>query len=845
MTPIVEFDAFFVQLSLDLTTSKYVHMRQLLLLLLCISLPCTLVSQDLQSPSEFLGYELGSQFTRHHQVVDYFEHLAEKAPERLQLVQYGETNERRPLLLAFLSSPENMKNLENIRQEHLKGIAGNGNAKTAIVWLSYNVHGNESVGTEASLKTVHALLTQHGDYLKNTVVILDPCLNPDGRDRYVNWYNQYKNTPYTVDPNSTEHHQGWWTGRSNHYMFDLNRDWAWLTQLESRHRIKEYNKWLPHVHADFHEQGMDEPYYFAPAAEPYHEVITDFQRSFQIDIGKNHAKYFDAQGWFYFTKESFDLLYPSYGDTYPTYNGAIGMTYEQGGSGKAGLGVITQVGDTLTLKDRVAHHHVTGLSTVEISSKNATKLISEFKKFYKNKSYKYQSYVLNGDPDKLNSLAHLLDQHQIEYGSGTGAKVKGFRYVTGKAGTIKSSEQSMVVSVDQQKGTLVKVLFEPDTKLSDSLTYDITAWSLPYAYGLDALASETKIAAQETTPWKTRTVERKKRSKNAYAFLMDWGGMADARFLADLLKEDIRVRYAKLPFALDGHNYKRGTLIITRQDNIHKNDFLEVLDNLATKHRQQLTETYTGFVDSGKDFGSEYVQMVPKVKVAMLAGGPTSTLRFGEVWHFFERQLQYPLTVIDTDYIKGVDLSNYDILILPGGDGYVDYLNDKKLEKLKNWVSQGGRLIAMGGAIEGLVANNGFGLKAKEGENGPYTHLKVYEETEREKLKGNIEGAIFKTKVDPSHPLAYGYGSTYFTLKQNTFAFDYLDMGTVAYMEAGTQVPVVGFAGSEAQKTIGKTLIFGVEDYGKGSVVYLVDNPLFRGFWENGKLFMANALFML
>src|SRR5690606_10558989 len=244
-----------------------------------------------------------------------------------------------------------------------KSTKGEGAPTKAIVWLSYNVHGNESASTEASMQTIYDLLTSKSDYLENTVVIIDPCINPDRRDRYVNWHNQFKNVPNIIDPNSKEHHEGWLSGRSNHYMFDLNRDWAWLTQIESRKRIKIFNQWLPHIHVDFHEQGVNNPYYFAPAAEPFHEVVTDFQRNFQVTMGKNHAKYFDANGWFYFTKEIFDLLYPSYGDTYPTYNGGVGMTYEQGGSGHAGLGISTFIGDTLSLHDRIAHHHTTGLST--------------------------------------------------------------------------------------------------------------------------------------------------------------------------------------------------------------------------------------------------------------------------------------------------------------------------------------------------------------------------------------------------------------------------------------------------------------------------------------------------
>ena len=400
--------------------------RFLLIIVLLLSL--TIQSQQLKTPSEFLGYELGSEFSRHHEVVDYYKYLAEAAPQQVKLIEYGETYERRPLLLAYISSAENMANLENIRKEHLKALKGESDTNKAIVWLSYNVHGNESVSTEASMKTIHTLLTSKSSYLENTVVIIDPCINPDGRDRYSNWYNQYKNTPHNVDPNSKEHHEGWWSGRSNHYMFDLNRDWAWLTQKESQQRLKVYNTWMPHVHVDFHEQGVNNPYYFAPAAEPYHEVITKFQRDFQVTIGKNHAKYFDKEGWFYFTKEVFDLFYPSYGDTYPTYNGAIGMTYEQGGSGRAGLGIITNIGDTLTLNDRIAHHYTTGLSTVEVAHKNQEKLNNEFQKFFQSKNYKYKSYALSGNKDNIDKLAKLLANHQIEYGFSNGGTIKGFNY---------------------------------------------------------------------------------------------------------------------------------------------------------------------------------------------------------------------------------------------------------------------------------------------------------------------------------------------------------------------------------------------------------------------------------
>ncbi|MAU14414.1 MAG: zinc carboxypeptidase [Muricauda sp.] len=797
-------------------------------------------AQQLKSPSEFLGYELGTQFTRHHEVVDYYEYLADSAPDRVKLTVYGKTNERRPLILAYVSSAENLANLETIRQEHLKDMEGGGNSSKAIVWLSYNVHGNESVSTEASMKTIYELLTNKSSYLENTVVIMDPCVNPDGRDRYINWYNQYKNTPYQVDPNSKEHHEGWWNGRSNHYMFDLNRDWAWLTQVESQQRLKVFNQWLPHVHVDFHEQGVNNPYYFAPAAEPYHEVITDFQRDFQVTLGRNHAKYFDANGWFYFTKEIFDLLYPSYGDTYPIYNGSIGMTYEQGGSGRAGLGIITAIGDTLTLKDRIAHHFTTGLSTVEVSSKNTEKLNEEFRKFHQNKDFKYKSYVLRGDRDKLNALKSLLEKHNIEYGDLTSGTYKGHNYSTGSNGSLSINKNGMVVSTDQPKGTLVKVLFEPNTKLSDSLTYDITAWSLPYAYGLDAIASTSTVSSQNA---QKPTISSGINS-GSYAYLTDWNSMDDARFLAALLNEGIRVRKADHPFTIEGKSFDRGTLIITKGDNENKKDFIQSLEKIAKKYQKDITSTSTGFVDAGKDFGSSSIQMINKPKIAVLSGGPTSTLRFGEIWHFFEQQLHYPLTVIDDDYANRVDLNDYNILILPDGR-YGNYFNEEEMAKLKAWVRQGGKIIAMGGSIDALDGEKGFGIKkSKMEKDSSKSTPQPYKDWERERIKGAITGAIFKTKVDNSNPLAYGYGSDYFSLKLGSSAYTYLDNGNAVYLEQNTK-PFSGFAGVEAQKRIAESLIFGVENFGRGQVVYMVDNPLFRGFWENGKLFFANALFMV
>ena len=348
--------------------------RSLFLILVISSIQ---ISGQIQSPSDFFGYRLGDNFSRYHQVVEYFKHLEQNSSE-IKLVPYGKTNEGRLLQLVFISNTENLKNIEDIRNAHMQDSnsdLGTKNNDKVIVWLSYSVHGNESSSTEASMKTAYDLISKYKDWLKETIIILDPCINPDGRDRYVNFYNQVKSISYDDNRNTREHHEPWHNGRTNHYIFDLNRDWAWLTQIESQQRIKQYNKWLPHIHVDFHEQGINSPYYFAPAAEPLHEVITPFQKDFQDTLGRNHAKYFDKEGWFYFTKQHFDILYPSYGDSYPMYLGSIGMTYEQAGGGIAGLGIKNDENLVLTLKDRIQHHYTTGISTIEMAVKKNQNLL--------------------------------------------------------------------------------------------------------------------------------------------------------------------------------------------------------------------------------------------------------------------------------------------------------------------------------------------------------------------------------------------------------------------------------------------------------------------------------------
>ncbi|TVZ55355.1 zinc carboxypeptidase [Lutibacter sp. Hel_I_33_5] len=816
--------------------------RLLLLALLCSSF---IFSQNIKSPKEYLGYKLGERFTRHHKVVDYFKYVS-KQLSNVTLEKYGETNEHRPLYVSYISSQENIDNIDKIRLANLTqvGIKSAGVAinNKAIVWLSYNVHGNEASSSEASMQTLYELVTSKKSYLENTIVIIDPCINPDGRDRYVNWFNQVSSSPYNPNQEAKEHQEPWPGGRANHYLFDLNRDWAWATQVESQQRLKIYNKWMPHIHVDFHEQFINNPYYFAPAAEPFHEVISDWQRDFQVQIGKNHAKYFDKNNWLYFTKESFDLLYPSYGDTYPTFMGAIGMTYEQAGHGMAGLGINTDHGYELTLIDRVKHHKTTGLSTVEIASKNAEKLNSEFKKFFDNKSLKYKSYVLKNDnQDKTDRLKRLLDKHEINYEYTNKGKVKGYNYTSLKDGSLNVSSNDLVIHSSQPKGKMVKALFEPKAKLADSLTYDITAWSLPYAHGFNAIASKTKVSSSKNT---ANNKVYNNTSPNSYAYLSKWNSLEDATFLAQLLKENIRVRFSEKPFSVEGKSYDRGSLIILRHDNVKHKKFDKKLIAITNKLERKIIAVSTGFVSSGVDFGSYSVNPINKQKVAVLSGKGTSSLAFGEIWHFFETQLEYPLTVLDTDNFGRADLNNYDVLIIPNGY-YGSVLNKNTLEKIKKWTRSGGTVIAMSNALRAFADKKEFTLKTKKDEkkDSLKSNLTPYADIERKSTENFITGAIFKSKVDKTHPLAFGYSDTYFSLKLGSNSYKFLkDVGNVAYFTKDV-ANASGFAGKKALKNIPESLLFGEERIGNGSIIYMVDNPLFRSFWDNGKLFFVNAIF--
>ena len=802
------------------------------------------------TPAEFLGYALGERFTPHHRVVAYVEAVAAASP-RVTLVPYGETPEGRPLLALVVAAEGT--DVEAVRQSRLRAAAGEGVPDMPVVWLSYNVHGNEAVSTEAALQTLYVLTQPEADaWLEEVVVVLDPALNPDGRDRYALGYRQRRGERPDADPDAREHDEPWPGGRFNHYLFDLNRDWAWGTQPETRARLALYDRWLPAVHVDFHEQGVDSPYYFAPAAEPFHPRITPWQRELQTRIGRANAEVFDREGWLYFTRERFDLFYPGYGDTWPTFNGAVGMTYEQGGSGRAGLAIVTAEGDTLTLADRIAHHVASGLATVATVAQNADEVREQFAaQFEAPPEGPVRAFAARGAPGRLRALADLLDLQGIRYGwAGREQTARGVRYAGGLDGPTETERVTvqpgdLVVSLDQPKGRLAAVLFEPEPALADSVTYDVTAWALPYVYGVEGIALEEAVEADGAGPLSPTMPPA---SARPYAYALPYEGPADARLLARLLREGVGVRLAPEPFEAGGRRFGRGALVVTRAGNGRLGERFDALvREAAAALGRPLVAVASGFAASGgPDLGSDRVGFVRPPRVAVLADEPTSPTALGEVWHWFDQTVEYPATLLTAERFSRADLDETDVLVMPDGS-WGDWLTDDRAETLLDWTRAGGRIIALERAATVLAAKGGFGAevrKAPEADSTAEARLRRYADREREGVSESVPGAVYRVALDGSHPLAYGYPDYTYVVKRSDAAVDFLKDGwNVGVVRGGA--PAAGFAGRAAQRRLEDTLVFGVEDVGGGSVVYLLDTPLFRGFWADGHLLFANAVFGL
>jgi hypothetical protein len=490
------------------------------------------------------------------------------------------------------------------------------------------------------------------------------------------------------------------------------------------------------------------------------------------------------------------------------------------------------------------------MSTIEVASANQAKLLSEFQKFFsdavKNGSGDYKTYVIRNSPqdaEKVEALIALLDKNQIRHSVAKAGNAKGYNYHTGKEESFSIGANDILVSTLQPKGVLAKVLFEPQPVLVDTATYDITAWALPYAFGLKAYAVKERLTGTGSVFTATRANNP---ATDPYGYVIRWNGLQSVRTVSQLLQQGIKLRYNEQPFETGGQRFERGAIIILKTSNQYQGGLWNKVRDIANQNNVQLTPVTTGFVDKGLDFGSGSVISMKAPKVALLTGSGVDANAAGSIWHFFDQQIDYPVTVVTADDAGYMDFGDYDVIILPGG--HYKFLSDKEgAEKLRSWLNGGGKLIAMEGAVAQLSKLD-WTIKAKKEDTatpGTYDALQRYESRERSGLTEYTPGSIFKVELDNSHPLAFGLGDQYYTLKRDASIYEFIKQGgwNVGVIKKDKQL--AGFVGSSLSKKLQDGLLFGTQQIGGGSIVYLVDDVMFRGFWENGKIMFSNAVFLV
>ena len=824
---------------------------------LTLFLSLTLNAQ-LKSPADFLP-DYGKHVTYYHQLEAYFAQLGQNS-DMIQHTVYGQTYEGRDLHAYYISTPDNLKNLENIRQNHLNQIGMGGKPASvgnkAIVWLSFNVHGNEPAAAESAMNVAYELINPDNaatkEWLKDIIVVLDPCLNPDGYSRYGNWLHSITGQQLHPEQSDREHMEPWPGGRENHYAYDLNRDWAWQVQQESQQRIALYNQWMPMVHVDVHEMGFNEPYFFPPAAEPMHDFITKAQKDFHTAIGEMTSKKFDEKGWSYYTREIFDLFYPSYGDTYPTFNGAVGMTYEQGGIG-AGRAVKTNSGTMLTLQDRINHHTTAILTAVETAAWQREKLIKNFRSYFKdsreNPKGKYETYIVkNGG--RAEELAKLLTRNNIAFTyADESKKLSGYHYQSDKDKDFTLEPNDIIISARQTKSVLTQVLFEPVARLSDSLSYDITAWDLPHAFGVESYGLKKSLTV------KTRNAPKYKGKfeyERVYAFYVPWNGRASVKVLAQLHSNKIKVRKATKASFYRGINIQPGDLVVLKGDNAQLSEFEQTM-KVMLEGKRDFEVIESGFSLTGADLGSEAYPLLEAPKVLLLSGKGVSSTEFGQVWFYFDNILEYPVSIVDVANLGWVKLSEFTTLVI--ADGWYDF-NETQKAQIDTFIDNGGKVIVQGNALNIFNDRQGYSLThfatetsrnaQKDADDTEELEARYYnyESSLRRGISSSVSGAIIENVLDKTHPLSYGLGDTYFSLKTSSSYYQLLKgASNVIYVPNGYKS--FGFIGSSLKKKLGNTVTYAVEHKGNGQVVYMVDNPLFRGFWESGNLLFSNAVFLV
>lgn len=830
-------------------------------------------SDVIQSPAEFLGYQPGEAYSHHFQLGAYLKHLAESS-DRVELVTYGQTYEGRDLWLAIITSEENHLNLEDIRQNNLRladASLSDSEASDlienspAIVWLSYGVHGNEASSAEAAIQAAYRMAaaedTETSRFRDEAVTIIDPLLNPDGRDRYVTWYKSSRAHMLNTDPVDLEHDEIWPGGRTNHYWFDLNRDWVWLVHPESQGRIAEYQKWMPQVHLDIHEQGFNSNYFTMPGTTPRNEQLPDEYEEWADRFGRGAIAEFDEHQINYATREAFDFFYPGYGSSYPSLMGGIGMLAEQGGHSRGGRAVETEDGYVLTLEQRIFDHYKNSISTVRTAVDNRTELLSYFRETLNpdNSKIETEAYILPNNPNDLTCdvIDIMLKQGvEVEQATEDFSLRNAIDYREGASERRSFSTGDFIIRKDQTKHLFVTTLFEPKMAFGDSVMYDMSVWSIPMAYNLDAYHTNDNPSVE--TMMLTELPQRDSGVVNPsanYAFVIDWNQPNAPKALAELWRREYRVRAAEKEFTTGGRTFNRGTLIILAGRNYEKrNEITRDMRDISEHAGVMIHGLDTGRMDEGMDLGSRSGMVLHQPKTAMMIDRPFSSYTAGQIWFQFDQNVEYGISRIRSWRLGSIDLSEYDVMILPDMWGSGNF-SESDIEALKQWVRDGGTLVAAEGAALAMASESmdfvSVGLTGDEEEEDEMEEsmpaFTPYDARSDSSGLKNIPGAAFRSHIDTTHPLAFGVKEEMFSLTYNTDQFipssDYSVVGY--YDDNSSDLLASGYASQENLEKAAGNVFAGVVSMGSGQVVLLSDNTQYRMFWRGPERLMINAVMLV
>lgn len=839
--------------------------------------------KDIPAPKDVLGYQLGERFTIYADAVNYFKQLA-AASDKISIASYGETYEGRELIYLVISSSENQGRIEEIRQANLKlsnpMLLNESNAvdlmdnNPVIVSCSYNIHGNEAASTEAAMQVAYRLAAAEEDataeLLDNMVFVMFPCINPDGRDRYVYWYNGMARSVIGKEPKDIEHYAPWPNGRTNHYWFDLNRDWIWLVHPESRGHISIYQQWMPQVHVDYHEQGYNNNYFTMPGTTPRNKLLPDKYEALSDTFGMANVQAFDKHKISYFTREAFDFFYPGYGSSYPSVMGAIGMLTEQGGIA-GGRAIETSDGTTLTIRQRLFDHYLTSLATL--------KKAAEHKRVFQEYTYQAlrpsnsknstKAYILPpSENGYLTEVVNMLLQHgvQVEQANSSFSTADAKSYRTGKATNKTFPAGTVIIPTNQPKHLFINSIFSPEMAIEDSVMYDMSTWAAPLAYNLEAYQSKRSISTNTSTISKPLAYKSGVTNPAAsYAYVVEWQQQNAPKALSLLWQKGYRVRAAQKTFHTGIKAYHPGTLIILLGRNLEKAKTLEAdLKAVAQEAGVVIDGLNTGRMQSGIDLTSRFSRPLKQPKVAMLVEPPFSTYTAGQLYFLFDQVTALPVERVRTSILKqttipkfgqrygGADLLDYDVLILPGGGNHLKKLFGKEhLQTIKEWVSKGGVLIATESAAEFFTkkASKFTTIELLQSSKDTTEQAAFVPFADRRDYHGkkNIPGAAMNATLDNSHPLAFGMPDHLFSLKFGSKALKpNATFQTVGrYASNDEQLLAAGYASQENLQRLAGNSFAGVQPIGNGKVVFLLDNTQYRMFWRGPSRMMQNAVLLL